>query len=158
MSFHIPLHSSNVHRVSQASSGLHKTSLRVHRLPLDLFPRKFPPTYMETSIEANSLPRMSVEADLLRWKFPWKSVEADLRPRKLVEASMEVHGSFHCRWKWKLPLLLPIAASTDIFRGSVHELLYTPTYSHLLPRVSQTPRCFRKHSIRVQGVPSKLLP
>ena len=58
---------------------------------------------------------------------------------------MEVHGSFHCRWKWKLPLLLPsIAASTNTFRGRFHELPYTPPYFHLLPRVSQTFSCFHK--------------
>ena len=73
-----------------------------------------------------------VEVDLL----PWKLVEVDLLPRKLVEASMETDGSFHCRWKRKLPLFPSITASTNIFRGSFHELPYTPTYFHPLSRVS----------------------
>ena len=49
--------------------------------------------------------------------------------------------SFHCRRKWKLR---SIAASTSGFRGSFQCLLYTPTYFHLLPRVSQTSSCFHK--------------
>ena len=78
-----------------------------------------------------------MEVDSLPYEFPWK----------LVEASMEVHGSFHCRWKWKLPLLPSIAASTNIFRGNFHDLPYTPTYFHLLPRVSQTSSCsFKSNS------------
>ena len=74
----------------------------------------------------------------------WTLVEVYSFPCKLVEASMEVHESFHCRWKWKLPLLPSIAASTNIFRGNFHDLPYTPTYFHLLPRVSQASSCFHK--------------
>ena len=93
-------------------------------------------TSMEAILLPWKLPWKSVSVDLLSWKFPWKLVGVDLLPCKLVEASMEIHGSFHCRWKWKLPLLPSIAASTNIFRGSFHELPCTPTYFHLLPRVS----------------------
>ena len=41
---------------------------------------------------------------------------------------MEVHGSFHFQWKYKLPLLQSITASTNIFRGIFHGLPYTHTY------------------------------
>ena len=67
-------------------------------------------------------------------KFPWKLVEVDLLPWTLVEASMKIHGSFHCRWNLELPLLSAFAASTIIFRGSFHELSHTRTCFHLLPR------------------------
>ena len=74
------------------------------------------------SMAANALPRKlpwkSVKVDSVPWKFPWKFVEADLFPCKLVEASMEIHGSFYRGWKWKLPLLQSIAASTNMFCGS----------------------------------------
>ena len=72
-------------------------------------------------------------------KFLRKMVEVHVIPWNLVEASLEVHRGFRCRWKWKLPLLLSIAASTDIVRASFHELPYTPptstsiTKSQLLP-------------------------
>ena len=70
------------------------------------------------------------------WKFPL-SVE--------VEASIaSINGSFHEHIPWKLPLLPSIASSTNIFNGSFHELSYTPTYFHLLSRVSQTSTCFQK--------------
>ena len=78
-------------------------------------------TSMETSMEVGGSRFTSME-------FPWKLVEMDSLPWKLVEASMKMHGSFHCRWKYKLPLLPSIAASTNIFRGSFHELPYIPTY------------------------------
>ena len=70
---------------------------------------------------------------------------------------MEVSESFHCQWKRKLPLL-PIAASTHIFRGSFHELPYTPTYFHLPLRVLQTSSFFHKTSIRVLQLPFGRLP
>ena len=57
-----------------------------------------------------------------------------LLPWKLVKASMEIQGSFHCRWNRQLPLLPRIAASTDTFCGSFHELPCTPTYFHLPSR------------------------
>ena len=69
---------------------------------------------------------------------------------------MEVSESFHCQWKRKLPLL-PIAASTHIFRGSFHELPYTPTYFHLPLRVLQTSSCFHKTSTRDHPLPFDLL-
>ena len=50
-------------------------------------------------------------------------------PWSLVEASMEIHGSFYCRWRWKLALLPSTAVSTVIFRGGFHELPYTPPTS-----------------------------
>ena len=68
-------------------------------------------TPMETSIK-------SVQEHLLPWKFRWKS----------VKVSVQIHRSFHDGWKWKLPLLPSIAASTKICRVSFHELPYTPTY------------------------------
>ena len=52
-------------------------------------------------------PMDSVE-DLLPWKCTWKLVQVDLSSRVLVEASMEIHGIFHCRWKWKLPFVASI--------------------------------------------------
>ena len=119
-------------RASQTSSSAHKAPKRSDRLPFDLILWYLPPTSMEISMEVNSRP----------WKFP--SIEVDLLPWKLVEASMEVSGSFHCWWKWKLPLLPSIAASTKIFRGSFHERPHTPTHFHLLPRVSQNSGCFHK--------------
>ena len=70
---------------------------------------------------------------------------------------MEMHGSLHCRWKWKLLLFPSTAASVNIFRGSCRELPYTPTYFHL-PRVSQTSSYFHKTSIRVYRPPFHLLP
>ena len=53
---------------------------------------------------------------------------------------MEIHGIFHCRWGRKLPLLPSIAPNTNKMLGSFHELPYTPTYFHLLSRVSQNLR------------------
>ena len=93
---------------------------------------------METNLLPWKLTWKSVEVDLLPSKFPWKVVEVYFLPSQLVEASIEMHGSFYCRWKWKLALLPSIATSANIFRGSSHELPYTPTYFHLLPQVSQT--------------------
>ena len=75
---------------------------------------------MRVNLLPLKLPWKSVEVGLLPWKFSWKLVEVDLLTWKLVEASMVVHGSFHCRWKWKLPLLPSMAASMNIFRGSFH--------------------------------------
>ena len=91
---------------------------------------------METSLEVGGSRFTSME-------IPRKLVQVDLLPWKLVKASMEVRGIFYCRWKWKLPLLPSLAASTNIFRGSFHELPYIPTYFHLLPS------WFHKTSIRV---------
>ena len=69
-----------------------------------------------------------MEVGVLPRKFLWKLEEVDVLPWTFVESFMEVHGSFHCRWKGKLPLLPSVAAATNIFRGSFHELPYTPTY------------------------------
>ena len=79
---------------------------------------------METSMEVGRSRFASME-------IPCKLVEVDLLPWKLVEAFMEIHGKFHCRWKWKLPLL---------------------------PRVLLTPRCFDKISIRVHRLSRRPLP
>ena len=76
-----------------------------------------------------------------RWK---QLVEVNLLPWKLVDSCMQVHGSFRCRWKWKLPFLPSVEVSTNVFRGSFHDVPYTPTYFHLLPRVSQTSSRFHK--------------
>ena len=75
-----------------------------------------------------------------------------------MEASMEIYGSFHGRWNWKLPLLTSIVASMNLFRGSCHELPCTPTYLHLLPRVEQTSSWFHKTSIRIHRLAFDLLP
>ena len=83
-----------------------------------------------------------------------KFEEVDLLHWKLVEASVEVHGSFCCRWKWKLRLLPSIAASTNVFRRIFHELPYTPTYFHLLPRVAQSSSCFRKTDLSRNSNPN----
>ena len=92
----------------------------------------------ETSMEVGGNRFTSMEFS------PWKLVKVDLLPWKLVEASMEIHGRFYCRWQCKPPLLPSIATSTNIFRRSFHEVPYTPTYFHLLPRVSQSSSCFHK--------------
>ena len=79
--------------------------------------RKGQPTFVRfTSVEVsnNFLPWKSfsfhgsfskpVEEYLIPWKFHCKLVEVDLLPPwKSAETSMEVHGSFHRRWNWKLP-------------------------------------------------------
>ena len=130
-------------RVSQTSRCFHKTSINVHRLPFNQVTkfRRFFHGSQFNSMEAS----MEVGGRiLLQWKFPWKLVEVESLPWKLVEASMEVHGSFHCRWRWKLPLLPSIAASTNIFRGSFYEISNTLTYFYLFRQVSQTSSCFHK--------------
>ena len=81
---------------------------------------------------------------LLAWKFQVKLLEVDLLLCKLMEASMEVLGIFHCRWKLKLPLLRSNEASTNMLRSSFHELSYIPIYFYLFPRVSQTCSCLHK--------------
>ena len=75
---------------------------------------------------------------LISWIFPWKFY--------CVQASMEVDGGLYSGWKWKLPLLPSIGASTNIFRGGFHELLCTDTFMDLLQRVSQTSTCFQTTS------------
>ena len=81
---------------------------------------------------------------ILPWKFPWKLVEVNVFSRKLVEASTEAHGIFLCQWEWKLLFFLSIAACTNVFRGSFHELLYTPTYFHLITNVQLLQLDFHK--------------
>ena len=44
----------------------------------------------------------------------------DLLPWKLVEASMEIDVTFHCRWIWKLPPLPSVALNTNPIRRSFH--------------------------------------
>ena len=85
--------------------------MRVYRLSFDLLPPwKFPLTSMENFMEVGG-------SRLLPRKFPRKLKEADLLAWELVEAFMEllVHGNFRSQWKWKLPLLPSMAASTRIF-------------------------------------------
>ena len=93
-------------------------------------------TSMEISMEVGGkrFASMGISMEVGWNRFTSMEVRGiDLLPWKLVEASMEIHGNFHCRWKWKFPLLPSIASSTNICRGSFHELPYTPTYFHLLP-------------------------
>ena len=112
-SFHeIPYTPTYLHllqRVPRTSRCLHATSRRVHKLPFDLLPWKFPP-----------LTWKSVEEYLLPCKFPCKLVKAYLLPWKLVEASMEIDVTFHCRWIWKLPPLPSVALNTNPIRRSFH--------------------------------------
>ena len=83
-----------------------------------------------------------MELDLFPWKF---------------EASVEVDGSCHCRWEWKLPLLPSAAASTTIFGETFHELPHTypyilqPTFmSFINLQYSWLPQDFHKMSTDVQ--------
>ena len=92
---YIPTYFHLLPRVSHTSSCFHQTSFKVHQLPFNPLPWKFPPTFMEYSMEA-------AEA----------SAEVNLLPWKLLEAPMDVYGSFHWRWTWELPLLPLIAAPT----------------------------------------------
>ena len=75
-----------------------------------------------------------VEVDMLPWRFPWKLVSVDLLPWNLVNASMEIHRSFHSRWKWTLPLLRSIAALTRTYSAeasmSFHIPQHTSAYFH----------------------------
>ena len=121
------------------------------------------PTSNEMYMEVNLLPPTSMEASMevggRRFTSMYISLEVgevDALSCKSVEASMEEHGSFHCRWKCKLPLLPSNAAFTNIFRGRFHELQHTPTYFHLLPRASQTSGCF--HTINPSPNPKLELP
>ena len=65
---------------------------------------------------------------------PWTMVDVDLLPWKVVKALMELDGSFRCRWKWKIPLLPSIVASTNKYsvEASMSFLipLHTATYFH----------------------------
>ena len=88
---------------------------------------KFTP--MEISIDVGGS-RSPMEVNLFPSKYPCKLVEVNLLSWKLVEASMKVHGSFHCQWKWKLPLLPSIAASTMEDSMSFHITLRTSVYIH----------------------------
>ena len=56
---------------------------------------------------------MSVEVALLLWKIPWMLVE-------VVEASMEVSGSFHGS-TWKVPLPVEVEASIASINCSFQE-------------------------------------
>ena len=90
-------------------------------------------------------------------RFTSKEISRDVGGSRFT--SMEVRrfrGSFHCRWKWKLPLLPSIATSTNIFRGSFHAHPYTPTYLHLLARVSQISSCFHDTNPTLELPPWKL--
>ena len=145
MSFHIH---HLLPRVSQTCSCTYMTSIRVQRRAFDLLPWKQPPTSVEASMKVNllpwKLPYKLVEVHLLTWKFPCKLVEVELPPWILMEASMQVHGSFHCRWQLKVPLFPSIAACTNIFSGNFPKLPSTPANFHLLPRISQTSSFFDK--------------
>ena len=93
--------------------------LTVTRVPQPLSGNVGPPHYFTFSIyfhgSFHQFP-VSMEVSLLLWKLPWKSVAVHfMEPMEVGGSrftSMEVIGSFrgstwnfHCRWKWKLPLL-----------------------------------------------------
>ena len=89
------------------------------------------------------VPWKSVEIGVLPWKIPWKFVKVDVLLWKLVEAVMEIHGCFRCRWEWTLPLLPSIAAFTNIPwmlpLASIHPFVLPPvstsiTNFQLLPQ------------------------
>ena len=80
--------------------------------------------------------------------------------------SMEVSGSFHGN-TWEIPLSVEVEASIVSINCSFHECMpwklpwasiYPYIFFHLLPRVSQTSRCFYKTCIRVYRLPFVLLP
>ena len=158
MSFHIPpIYFHLLLRVSQTPSSFHKTSTRVHRLPFALLPWKFPPTFLEVHLlpwksmifHGRQFTSMKVSGCIRSIYFhgnllPWNLVEVDLLPSKLLEASMEVHRISTVGGKGIFHLLPSVAASTDNFRGSFHELPYTPTHFRKRPRVSQTSCWFHK--------------
>ena len=100
-----------------------------------------------------------VEVDMLPWRFPWKLVSVDLLPWNLVNASMEIHRSFHSRWKWTLPLLRSIAALTRTYSAeasmSFHIPQHTSAYFHESIANSQL---LHKTSVRVHRLPFDLLP
>ena len=106
---------------------------------------------MEVSTNLHESQFISMEAFVEVGGSRFTCMEITVEVGRSQFTCMEVSGSFNvstckflCRWKWKLPLLPSMAASTNIFRGSFHELPYTPTYFHLLPRVSYTSSCFHK--------------
>ena len=158
MNFHVPLHTFTcIHEYRK----LRDPSTRLSKGSID-FRSNYHGTFMGVSTNFHGSQFASMEeVNLLLWKKlvylhgsyhgnrwifvyfhgNFKLVELDLLSWKLVEASMEVHGSVHCRWKCKLPLLPSIAASAHMFRGGFHELPCPPTYFHLRPRVSQTSSC-----------------
>ena len=109
----------------------------------------------------------SMEALLEVGGSVYTSVEISIEVSGIRCTSMEVSRSFHgSTWKFKFPLSMEveasifpsIAACTNVFRGSFHELPYTPTYFPLLLRVTQTSSCFHKTSRRVHRLPFDLLP
>ena len=106
--------------------------MEVNLLPWKLIylhgPWKF--SSMQANLLSWELPWKSVEVDLLPWKkFPCKLVVVDVLPWKLVEASMEIHGtvggsgSFHCLHQRQLPPIYSVEASMRF-----HILLHTFMY------------------------------
>ena len=135
MRFHIPLHTSTYfheyHKLPAASTrlALGSVDFRSSFFRGVFHQRPWKPIYIHGSFHGS------------RWII-FISMETSMKVGGSIFTSIVIsgsfHGSFHCRWKWKLPLLPSIAASTNILRGSFHELPYTPTYFHLPPRVLQT--------------------
>ena len=115
---------------------------------------------MEVCVEARTSRWKSVEVNRSRWKEIYKLVEVDgsrFTPMETpvevggsrftcMEVSRRFHGIFHRSRKLKVPLIASINCSflEHIFRGSFHDLPYTPTCFHLLPRTPQTSSCFHK--------------
>ena len=152
MSFHIPLHTSTYfheyHKLPAASTRLpigptDFRSIYFHGSWWKL-PWKFPRSFLQLTwkLTWKSIyfhgSFQSVEEYLLPWKF---SMQVGGRRFTFMEVSGSLHATwkFTLQWKWKFPLLPPIAASTNIFRGSFHGLPYT-LHTFCLLYTSPSPR------------------
>ena len=81
----------------------------------------------------------SIETSMEVVRIIVASIEISMEVGESRFSSIEVSGSFH--WStWKFPLSMEVeasiasiiaASSTNMFRGSFHEVPYTPTYFHL---------------------------
>ena len=83
-------------RVSRTSSSFYKTTVRVHRLLLDLLSHHFQPTSMEIFMEVNILPWMPVEVDILARKKSWKLVELYISWNYAEVSTIGGSVSFYC--------------------------------------------------------------
>ena len=128
-------------RAPQTFGCFHETFIRVHRHAFDLLRNS-----MEVSTNLHESQFISMEAFVEVGGSRFTCMEITVEVGRSQFTCMEVSGSFNvstckflCRWKWKLPLLPSMAASTNIFRGSFHELPYTPIYFYLPSRVHKLP-------------------
>ena len=128
MSLHIPLN------ICGYFHEYHKLPALLNFQLLQQDSHKGPPTSVRSAPMVASTSFHGIY--FLGWKLPWKSVEVEAIPWTLVEASNEVHRSFPCRSKWKLLLLPSIAASSNIFLTSSHQLSNTQYNSVYLTRIT----------------------